>query len=463
MVWLHAKKLMKKERSMQWYQWRKTANSTGTGYDTDGPLSLAQKAKERDRRFLVPELGLREYWYPALADKDVKKKPVGVRICGDDLVFFRGKDGEVKALWNFCAHRGGSLADGLCEFEGTVTCPYHGWTYDGDGNVLAVLVEGPDSMIPGKVKTRVFPTVTLKGFVFVWMGDAEPAPIEEDVPPEFFDPDALVLNFTEYWPLNWRLAIENALDGHASYLHRNSMMAFIGSVSTRIDGPVAARSEIVNGRASKRPMATPDRPVANRGGLQPDVVHYPALNGRWPKSQWRKLWMWVFFKSNMKRPRIHPSLKDVGPEWSGFGQHLPSMVRLRFPAHYFTRASVPVDANLSREVYFHTTYPRSWFGRLYERLHYKVFHRWAMFVNFSLQDLSASAPQRYGTKEYLSSLDAQTIATRKLMSMARGLNKSLAEELPPQEAEVFHEERQAEAGIEPEMEEAGRPENVAGG
>ena len=49
------------------------------------------------------------------------------------------------------------------------------------------------------------------------------------------------------------------------------------------------------------------------------------------------------------------------------------------------------------------------------------------------------------------------------MSMARGLNKSLAEELPPQEAEVFHEERQAEAGIEPETEEAGRPENVVGG
>ena len=49
------------------------------------------------------------------------------------------------------------------------------------------------------------------------------------------------------------------------------------------------------------------------------------------------------------------------------------------------------------------------------------------------------------------------------MSMARGLNKAAAEEPPPQEAELFHEERQAEAGIEPEMEEAGRPENVVGG
>ncbi|HLZ70355.1 MAG TPA: hypothetical protein VKV26_10660 [Dehalococcoidia bacterium] len=36
----------------------------------------------------------------------------------------------------------------------------------------------------------VFPTRTLKGIVFVWMGqdEREPAPIEEDVPEEFFDP-----------------------------------------------------------------------------------------------------------------------------------------------------------------------------------------------------------------------------------------------------------------------------------
>ena len=106
-----------------------------------------------DVRALAAPLGLREYWYPAIQSKKVpKNKPAGLKMLGDQIVFFRGKDGNINALWNVCPHRGGSLMHGDCHFEGTVSCPYHGWTFDGAGNVLAVLPEGPESKIPGKVK-----------------------------------------------------------------------------------------------------------------------------------------------------------------------------------------------------------------------------------------------------------------------------------------------------------------------
>jgi nitrite reductase/ring-hydroxylating ferredoxin subunit len=95
----------------------------------------------KDIRRLVAPLGLREYWYPSIEDKKVKNKPVGLKFLGDDIVFFRGKDG-VAALWNVCLHRGVSLMHGDCHFEDTVSCPYHGWTFDSDGDVLAVLPEG---------------------------------------------------------------------------------------------------------------------------------------------------------------------------------------------------------------------------------------------------------------------------------------------------------------------------------
>src|SRR5436309_15549138 len=133
-----------------------------------------------DIRQLIPALGLREYWYPALEARKVKNKPVGVKICGEDLVFFRGEQGEVQCLWNVCPHRGGSLMHGDCHFAGTITCPYHGWTFDGAGELLAVIPEGPDSKMPGRVRARAYPTQTHKGMVFVWMGEGEPAPIEED-------------------------------------------------------------------------------------------------------------------------------------------------------------------------------------------------------------------------------------------------------------------------------------------
>ena len=84
-----------------------------------------------DIRALIPQLGLTEYWYPALEAKKVRNKPVGLKLLGEELVFFRGGDGEVKALWNVCPHRGGSLMHGDCHYAGTISCPYHGWTYDG--------------------------------------------------------------------------------------------------------------------------------------------------------------------------------------------------------------------------------------------------------------------------------------------------------------------------------------------
>ena len=42
---------------------------------------------------LVPRLGYREYWHPGILDKDVGRKPVSLKILGDDLVFFRDGDG----------------------------------------------------------------------------------------------------------------------------------------------------------------------------------------------------------------------------------------------------------------------------------------------------------------------------------------------------------------------------------
>jgi len=148
-----------------------------------------------DIRHLIPKLGLRNYWYPAIADRSVgARKPVKVSLLGEELCLFRGANGAVAAIQDVCPHRGARLSEGDCHYRGTVACPYHGWVFDESGKNVAVLSEGPDSGVCGKPgsEAKVYPTHTLKGLVFVWMGDGEAAPIEEDVPEEFFDPDALV-------------------------------------------------------------------------------------------------------------------------------------------------------------------------------------------------------------------------------------------------------------------------------
>src|SRR5439155_6503355 len=154
--------------------WRKYAR--GTQGNRMPPF--VQPTDPDDRRSQIPALGLREYWYPALPAKDVGwKKPEVLRICGEDLVFFRDKQGEVQALWDYCPHRGAMLSHGDCFWKGYVSCPYHGATFDGNGECVEFITEGPDSQMVGRLKARKYPTRTLKGTVFVWMGDGEPASI----------------------------------------------------------------------------------------------------------------------------------------------------------------------------------------------------------------------------------------------------------------------------------------------
>src|SRR5436309_2803888 len=142
------------------------SNGTSAGLDT-----------VKDRRALIPPLGLREYWYPALPANKVGKKPIYWVMLGDELVFFRDTQGQVAALSDVCPHRGASLAEGDCFYHGFVSCPYHGATFDGKGDCVAFITEGPDSRMVGNLRVRRYPTRELRGWVFVWMGEGEPAPI----------------------------------------------------------------------------------------------------------------------------------------------------------------------------------------------------------------------------------------------------------------------------------------------
>ncbi len=398
-----------------------------------------------DIRRLAAPLGLKEYWYPALEATAVKSKPVGLKLLGEDLVFFRGANKEIKAFWNVCPHRGGSLMKGDCHFEGTISCPYHGWTFDGDGNCLAVLPEGPDSKIPGKVKARVYPTITLKGMVFVWMGEGEAVAPEEDIPPEFFDTRSLVLFATEYWAVNWQLGLENGLDAHVPYVHRNAIRTMMNR-RTMMTGPVGIRNKIVKDRLLAGVRGGGGSGFGNAGGAT--RFYFPALKGYWPKHNYRGLWNWLFIPMQKRGAKIPPW--DGPEEWGG-GHRAPCMFRSDHRTDLYTRNCIPVTEELSRQIYFKAVRPNSWVGRWYERIHFKLYGKWMQVTNFSQQDMHAMVGQRYDTQEYLSSTDTHQIVWRRLILQSRGM-------LKPEEAAAIDEtkaertsfEAQEQWGLEPE-------------
>ena len=181
-------------------------------------------------------LGLRGYWYPVMWSNQLKPgDATQVQVCGERIAFVRdATDGKVRGLHDRCPHRGVPLSLGIQEFPGTQSCPYHGWTFGlDDGQLKAVITDGPDSPICGKVAVRTYPCAERLGMVWVFVGDKEPHPIDEQIPEELVANDFTLGGRIAERTGNWRFAVENGYDeGHAKYLHRTSTWRLFKTMPT---------------------------------------------------------------------------------------------------------------------------------------------------------------------------------------------------------------------------------------
>src|ERR1700730_8871521 len=119
---------------------------------------------------------LRRYWYPvAIAQELTSEQPTKfVRLLGENLVLFRDKLGRVGLIGDRCAHRGVSLCYGRVEERG-ISCAYHGWLYDTDGNILETPPERNDAII-NSVKQTAYPVRKFSGMYSTYLGP-DPAPL----------------------------------------------------------------------------------------------------------------------------------------------------------------------------------------------------------------------------------------------------------------------------------------------
>jgi phenylpropionate dioxygenase-like ring-hydroxylating dioxygenase large terminal subunit len=392
------------------------------GYEGYKTPQFVQPTSPDDRRSLIPAMGLKEYWYPAIPDSAVGwKKPVGLKIMGEDIVLFRDTNGEVQAFWDYCPHRGVYLSLGDCFWKGYLSCPYHGATFNGEGECVEFITEGPDSKMVGRLKVhKKYPTKTLKGIVFIWMGDGEPVPIEEDVPPEMFEDHTVVRHAWNYWHCNWMVATENTMDSHnAFWVHRNAVWMLTNRFGGRPRTPIGYKGKVVNNKVITA-VAGADS-YYEKDGQIPYQMYYPRINGVWPLHRWRLLWSWAFeYKRRWRRRR--PKF-EVHPEWQG--QRLPCIIRLSHWDAFITRWCIPVDENLTRVMYLRSVRPQNKLARFYEWLTWPI-GKWIFCFNFSDQDYDAMRTVRYQYPEYLSSTDSYMVAFRKLVvEHGRGIKKTV--------------------------------------
>ncbi|MCZ6874000.1 MAG: Rieske 2Fe-2S domain-containing protein, partial [bacterium] len=140
------------------------------------------------QRYLDAELGLRNYWYPALFSHELPEGEMQPLTLLGERLFFKRIDGKVYCIEDRCLHRGVPFsARPECYTKHTLTCWYHGFTYDWrDGRLVQILTEA-DSALPGKVRLNAYPTAEVKQVIFVWIGDGKPVDLREDTQPRLWD------------------------------------------------------------------------------------------------------------------------------------------------------------------------------------------------------------------------------------------------------------------------------------
>ena len=218
------------------------------GTATETPIAEDDFANKPWAAYLEASLGFRNHWYPACFGRDVAEgECLGLQLLGERVLFKR-IDGQVHAIEDRCAHRGVPFsARPECYSANTVTCWYHGFTYDLRDGKLVAIVTDPESPLIGKVALKTYPVEEHKNVVFVYIGDREPAPIVEDLQPGFLDEDLFIVPYGARGIVksNWRLAAENGVDASHIYIHRNSRLLNAARRAVPLSSYFVSREDMV--------------------------------------------------------------------------------------------------------------------------------------------------------------------------------------------------------------------------
>ncbi len=176
-------------------------------------------------QYVEARLGFRNHWYPTLFSDELGEGEFkAFPILGDRLLLAR-VDGRVHAVRDRCLHHGVAFSRKIeCYKKGTVSCWYHGFTFNLQTGVLCDIIANPRSNMIGRLRIDTFPVVESKGLIFVFMGDTEPPSLADDVPPTFLDDDIYVRGRRTEVQANWRIGCENGFDSTHIFIHKDSVL-----------------------------------------------------------------------------------------------------------------------------------------------------------------------------------------------------------------------------------------------
>ena len=163
----------------------------------------------------------KNFWYALAFSDEITVKPSRHRILSQDLVMWRTRTGEVRALSDLCVHRGARLSGGWVDPSDNIVCPYHGWGYGADGACAVIPANRDGKVVSKKARVDSYPVEERHGWVWVFMGDV-PEAERVPIPNLAFmdDPEYRPIRGEWLWDANYERVVENGTDqSHTPFVH----------------------------------------------------------------------------------------------------------------------------------------------------------------------------------------------------------------------------------------------------
>jgi choline monooxygenase len=160
-------------------------------------------------------------------------------LMGVPLLILRDKNNKIRVFHNVCSHRGMILVNEECKLRNTIRCPYHSWSYNFDGELVAtphvggMNIHEADGFIKSKSNLKEVSTHVWMDLIFININknkknfEESIHPLEQQWSKFISKEDQKLIRHAKdfgYFNMevqsNWKLAIENYCESyHLPWVH----------------------------------------------------------------------------------------------------------------------------------------------------------------------------------------------------------------------------------------------------
>jgi Rieske 2Fe-2S family protein len=212
---------------------------------------------------------------------------ITLNVGDNPITVIRDQNGEVRAFYNVCRHRGSKLCLVKQGKAPKLVCPYHQWTYELDGHLLFAGTEMGDDFDKSDYGLHNVNCRVAGGYIFISLSDS-PTNIDgffDDLThylePYDLDNCKVATESTLIEDANWKLVIENNRECyHCNGSHPellNTLLEWDDTEDPRASD--AFKAQVASKQAMWEKEGIPYKHVSHGHGLRNRIVRMPLAEG----------------------------------------------------------------------------------------------------------------------------------------------------------------------------------------